>query len=298
MRINSWPDFIFSKQIQHFKLSAKIDEQKIEQKISITAKQDENQSLQNNENQNDTILYSNLSCLDTNKSSLSQKALDGDQLKTQFSDTSAQTGPWLTEGNSSKQELLEALRLKLDSINGISFKSFANLVFADGNIDSRLMLVGEAPGEEEDKEGKPFVGKSGKLLTRFLELIVDDNGPYDRTRYYITNILSWRPPGNRTPTLEEIEIMKPYVIEHINIIDPLLIVPVGAIALKALSLQGITSSQGKLHKVMLGGIERNIFPVYHPSYTLRMPSKKRDLWISLLKMREIYMSLEESCLHK
>lgn len=195
--------------------------------------------------------------------------------------------------SSSKTQALENLRAKLVAFDGLSFKKFAtNLVFSDGNRDSRLMLVGEAPGEEEDKEGKPFVGKSGKLLTQFLEAIEDEGGKYDRSRYYITNIVNWRPPGNRTPTFDEITLMKPFILEHINIIDPLLIVPVGAVALKAMGLDGITNSQGRLQKVELGGVVRNIFPVYHPSYALRMPSKKRDLWLSLLKMRQEFKKLE------
>lgn len=195
----------------------------------------------------------------------------------------------------SKQNALDALRAKLESFDKLQFKVHANnLVFSDGNSNAKLMLIGEAPGEEEDKLGKPFVGKSGKLLSQFLESIVDEGGKYDRTRYYITNIIPWRPPGNRTPTADEVELMRPFVLEHISIIDPVLIVPVGAVALKAMGLDGITSKQGKLHQVDLGSIVglRNIFPVYHPSYALRVPSKKRDLWLSLLKMQEVLKEQE------
>jgi len=194
----------------------------------------------------------------------------------------------------SKSKALDALRAKLDSFDKLPFKIHAhNLVFSDGNCNARLMLIGEAPGEEEDNLGKPFVGKSGKMLSQFLEAIVDEGGKYDRTRYYITNILPWRPPGNRTPTADEIDLMRPFVLEHINIIDPVLIVPVGAVALRAMGLDRITNKQGKLHQVDLGPVARlrNIFPVYHPSYALRVPSKKRDLWLSLLKMREVLKEL-------
>lgn len=182
-----------------------------------------------------------------------------------------------------KAEALKGLYNKLEKFDKFPFKAYAkNLVFSDGNADADLMLIGEAPGEDEDKEGKPFVGRSGKLLSSFLETL-----GFDRSKYYITNIINWRPPGNRTPTPEEIELAKPFVIEHIQIIKPKLIITVGSVALKALGItQGITMAQGKLFEVELAGKVYRVFPVYHPSYALRMPSKKRDLWLSLLKMEE------------
>lgn len=195
----------------------------------------------------------------------------------------------------SKLAKLQALNAKMQQFDEIQFKIYANnLVFADGNPNSKLMLIGEAPGEEEDKLGIPFVGKSGQLLTSMLETIKDENGKYDRSHYYITNIIPWRPPGNRTPTVQEASSMLPFVFEHIDIIDPLLIVLVGSVAFKAIASShlSITQAQGNAFDLEINGKMRKVFVIYHPSYALRISSKKRDLWLSLLKMHELYLSLK------
>lgn len=188
---------------------------------------------------------------------------------------------------SDKQIKLDKLKKKMENFEGIAFKAFANLVFANGNIDSKLMIIGEAPGQEEDIQKKPFVGRSGTLLSSLL-----NNIGFNIANCYITNFVNWRPPGNRTPTALEVEFMKPFIFEHIEIIKPKLIITVGAISTKGLGIAtGITFAQGNLHQVEINNSIYNIFPVYHPAYCLRLPAKKRELWLSLLKMHETFYSL-------
>lgn len=186
--------------------------------------------------------------------------------------------------NSNKQKLLDELKLEINNIDDIQFKFCAqNLVFSHGNIDSKVMLIGEAPGEEEDKQGIPFVGRSGKLLSLFLE-----TSGFDRSNYYITNVIPWRPPGNRTPSKEEIEIMKPFVLKHIEIIQPEIIVTVGATALKTLYGDCVIS---KLQGTFLDFGKFKIYPIFHPSYALRVPVKKKELWFSILKLKKTWDAL-------
>jgi len=176
-----------------------------------------------------------------------------------------------------KNEKLIELKKSMQKID-LEFKNNANnFVFNDGDINADIMLIGEAPGEEEDKEGIPFVGKSGKLLRYFLKEANFKN-------YYITNIIPWRPPNNRTPEKSEIILMQPFIKKHIEIIAPKIIIPVGATALKALEInESITNTQGIIHNSSIGAI----FPIYHPSYALRVPEKKKELWLSLLKLKQI-----------
>jgi DNA polymerase len=128
-----------------------------------------------------------------------------------------------------------------------------------------------------------------------LETIKDEKGKYDRSNYYITNIMPWRPPANRKPTVEETLLMLPFVLEHISIISPSLILLIGSVAFQAILGHlklSITQAQGNCFELNIGGVMRKIFVVYHPSYALRVSSKKRDLWLSLLKMDEVYKSLQ------
>ncbi len=207
-----------------------------------------------------------------------------------------------------KQSKLDELKSEIGKFDKFSYIDMVNnLVFCDGNPDSKIMFVGEAPGEEEDIQGKPFVGRSGQLISKFLEEL-----GYDRTKYYITNVVYWRPPGNRTPFDEEITAMVPFLLKHIEIIEPDYIVTIGAVASRALGItMGITKAQGNFYEMNLDTIikkdstnidsnifnqttqensdqnqrsKRLIFPVYHPSYALRLPAKKKDLWLSLLKL--------------
>lgn len=175
------------------------------------------------------------------------------------------------------KRLLELKEKKRQDKSLIFAGQATNFVFEDGNPDADLMFIGEAPGEEEDLRGLPFVGRSGQLLRAFLK----EAGIKD---FYITNIVSWRPPSNRTPTNSEILLMQPYIFEHIKIISPKIIVAVGTTSLKALNItQTITKAQNNLFTTDQG----SVFPIYHPSYALRVSSKKKELWHSLLKLKNL-----------
>ena len=186
---------------------------------------------------------------------------------------------------------LAALRAAIAAFEGCALKRTAmSLVFADGNPAAPLMLIGEAPGEEEDRQGLPFVGASGKLLNRMLAGI-----GLDRTSVYITNVLPWRPPGNRNPTAGEIAACLPFVQRHIDLIRPKVIGLVGGISAKALlgTAEGITRLRGRWgsYTSAAGGLPIPMLPLYHPAYLLRSPSQKRDAWRDLLalqaKLREL-----------
>jgi DNA polymerase len=187
--------------------------------------------------------------------------------------------------SSSVYTKLEELKKEfLSCRNNSMFDQFSNkLVLSDGNPESGLMFVGEAPGEQEDIEGKPFVGRSGQLLTRFLEDL-----ELNRNQYYITNVIPWRPPNNRTPASTEIDVVKSMLFKHIEIISPKLIVAIGAVATKIFDIQSnISDAQGNIFETPYG----KVFCIFHPSYALRAPMKKKDLWISLLRLKLILQKM-------
>ena len=142
-------------------------------------------------------------------------------------------------------------------------------VFCDGNVDAEVMLIGEAPGNQEDIEGKPFVGKSGQLLDKILETI-----NINRTNCYISNIIPWRPPGNRNPTAEEINTCLPFIKKHIQLINPKILMLIGSISAKSILDQtiGITKLRGIWHLYKDKNIEIPALPVFHPAYLLRRPA--------------------------
>jgi uracil-DNA glycosylase family 4 len=186
---------------------------------------------------------------------------------------------------------LEELAEALAAFDGCALKKTAtNLVFADGNPQARIMFVGEAPGADEDRAGKPFVGVSGQLLDRMLAWI-----GLDRTRFYITNIIFWRPPGNRTPTSDEVAACMPFVIRHIELVAPAILVPVGGPSTEALLQRrdGISKLHGRWFEYQTPGLERPIptFPIFHPAFLLRSPGQKRAAWRDLLTMRQKVVSL-------
>jgi DNA polymerase len=186
---------------------------------------------------------------------------------------------------------LEELAEALAAFDGCALKKTAtNLVFADGNPAARIMFVGEAPGADEDRAGKPFVGVSGQLLDRMLAWI-----GLDRTRFYITNIIFWRPPGNRTPTSDEVAACMPFVIRHIELVAPAILVPVGGPSTEALLQRrdGISKLHGRWFEYQTPGLERPIpaFPIFHPAFLLRSPGQKRAAWKDLLTMRQKMGSL-------
>jgi len=182
-------------------------------------------------------------------------------------------------------DTLEALRAAMAAFTGSPLRDTAtNLVFSDGVAGAETMVIGEAPGAEEDRLGKPFVGASGQLLDRMFASI----GLSRASNLYITNILPFRPPGNRTPTDAEIALFLPFVLRHIHLAKPRRLVLAGGVAAKGLlqSRDGITRLRGRWHKVsILSGEVMNALPTVHPAYLLRNPLAKRDAWGDLLMLR-------------
>ncbi len=181
---------------------------------------------------------------------------------------------------------LDSLRKQLEVFDGCALKKTAtNLVFSDGNEESKVMLIGEAPGEEEDKTGKPFKGQAGKLLDKMLDAIGQN-----RDNTYITNLIFWRPPGNRNPSVEEIDACLPFVLRHIELINPKILILAGAIAAKAIlkeNNKGIIQLRGKWQNFSLNKATIiKTMPIYHPSFLLRQPSRKRDAWEDLKKIKK------------
>jgi DNA polymerase len=178
---------------------------------------------------------------------------------------------------------LDELRGILDRFEGCALKATASqLVFADGNPQARLMLVGEAPGRDEDIEGLPFVGRSGKLLDRMLAAI-----GLDRSAVYIANIVPWRPPGNRTPTPVETQICLPFIQRQIELADPDILVTVGQPSTGALlGVQGITKNRGRWFTYHTGTREIRAMPMLHPAYLLRSPIAKRLAWRDMLAIKK------------
>jgi DNA polymerase len=178
---------------------------------------------------------------------------------------------------------LDELRAMLERFEGCALKATATqLVFADGNPDARVMFVGEAPGRDEDIEGLPFVGRSGKLLDRMLAAI-----GLDRTKVYITNVLAWRPPGNRTPTPAEAEICRPFIERHIELVDPQIIAFLGGASAKLLlnTSEGILRLRGRWTSYSHGGKAIDAIAMLHPAYLLRQPAQKRLAWQDMLKLK-------------
>jgi DNA polymerase len=178
---------------------------------------------------------------------------------------------------------LDALQAALQNFEGLAIRNTATqLVFADGNPDADIMIVGEAPGREEDRLGKPFVGESGKLLDRMLAAI-----GLDRTSVYITNTVLWRPPGNRKPNPAETAAMLPFLVRHIELVRPRIMMLAGGAALSALFgfEARITRERGKWREYTAAHGAVPVLPVYHPAYLLRQPSLKREAWADLRAFR-------------
>jgi len=162
-------------------------------------------------------------------------------------------------------------------------KGARNLVFADGNPAARVMIVGEAPGRDEDREGRPFVGRAGQLLDKMLAAIdLSRAAETPKNAVYITNVMPWRPPQNREPTPDEIAMMLPFLARHIALAAPEIIVPMGNTPCRALmGLRGITRLRGKWAKIE----GRAALPMVHPAYLLRTPLAKREAWADLLEIQ-------------
>ena len=179
---------------------------------------------------------------------------------------------------------LEALRARLDRFEDCALKATAtNTVFGEGPDAARLMIVGEAPGEEEDRQGRPFVGPSGKLLDRMLAAI-----GLERGEVYITNTLYWRPPGNRTPTPAEVQACAPFLRRQIAIIRPQVLLMVGGAAAKSMLErdEGIMRLRGRWAEYDPGGGDPiPALATFHPAYLLRSPAQKREAWRDLLAVQ-------------
>jgi uracil-DNA glycosylase len=183
---------------------------------------------------------------------------------------------------------LEALRALLENFDGCALKHTATrLVFADGNPQSRIMFVGEAPGRDEDIEGLPFVGRSGKLLDRMIAAI-----GLDRSKAYIANVIPWRPPGNRTPTPQETQICLPFIQRQIELVNPDVLVTLGNPSTQTLlqTRDGIMKTRGKWFDYDTGTRTIRAIATFHPAYLLRSPSYKRMSWQDL---RAIAKALEQ-----
>ena len=177
------------------------------------------------------------------------------------------------------------LREVLATFDGCALRATAtNLVFADGNPKAGLVLIGEAPGAEEDRAGLPFVGPSGRLLDAMLASI-----GLDRRQVLITNVLPWRPPGNRTPTEQEIELCLPFLLRHLALLQPRHLLLLGGLSTRVLtgSNLGIRRLRGRWVNVSIPGLARPVpaLPTFHPAYLLRTPAAKREAWVDFLLLR-------------
>ncbi|MGE0611930.1 MAG: uracil-DNA glycosylase family protein [Hyphomicrobiales bacterium] len=172
-------------------------------------------------------------------------------------------------------ELEEALR----GYDGCGLKATArSTCFKRGSDEAKIMLIGEAPGRDEDIQGQPFVGRAGQLLDRMLAAI-----GLDESKVYITNIVYWRPPGNREPSAQEVEACRPFLSRQIELLDPEVVILIGGPASKTLlnTTEGITRLRGKWREVELGGKTRKVMPTLHPAYLLRTPAAKRMAWLDM-----------------
>ena len=184
----------------------------------------------------------------------------------------------------SKQEKLDKLKKKIKLIKNCDLKNSAtNLVFSDGNISSKIMIIGEGPGANEDAVGKPFIGRAGKLLDKMLASI-----KLDRTKVYITNVVNYRPPENRRPTETEVQRYLPYLISHIEIIKPKILLLLGSTSLNTLigDDEVISKARGKWIQKDIGNVKPWIIISFHPAFIMRQPEQKKWSWIDLKMIRD------------
>ena len=183
-----------------------------------------------------------------------------------------------------KIKRLDLLKKTIINLKNCDLKKGAkNIVFSDGNPKSKIMLIGEAPGANEDQEGLPFVGRAGQLLDKMLSAI-----SLDRNKVYISNIINYRPPDNRRPTEEEIKRYLPFITKHIEIIDPKIIVLLGSTAMNALVGNSIVISKmrGKWMEKQFGSCKTSIIITFHPAFLMRQPAQKKLSWIDLKMIRD------------
>ena len=183
-----------------------------------------------------------------------------------------------------KSDSLERLKESISNVKNCSLKSNAtNMVFSDGNPKSKIMLIGEAPGSNEDQEGLPFVGRAGTLLDKMLASI-----NLDRKNVYISNIINYRPPENRRPTGEEMGRYLPFVKKHIEIIAPKILVLLGSTAMNALIGNDVVISKvrGKWIEKEFGQHKASVIVTFHPAFLMRQPTQKKLAWVDLKMIRD------------
>ena len=188
------------------------------------------------------------------------------------------------EISADKIDNLERLKKSIQSIKNCSLKENAkNMVFSDGNPKSKIMLIGEAPGANEDEEALPFVGRAGALLDKMLSAI-----NLDRKKVYISNIVNYRPPDNRRPTDEEVKRYLPFITKHIEIINPKIIVLLGSTAMNALIGKEVVISKmrGKWIEKKFGNCKTSVIITFHPAFLMRQPAQKKMAWIDLKMIRD------------
>ena len=186
--------------------------------------------------------------------------------------------------NESKQKKLIKLKEEINSIEDCKLKNNASkIVFADGNIQSSIMIVGEGPGQKEDELGKPFVGDAGNLLNKMLKAI-----KIERKKIYITNVVNYRPPNNRKPEQSEINRYSKYLKEHISIIDPKILILMGSTAMEAIlgSNKRISKERGQWKEVIIKQKNYKTIITFHPAYLLRKPDQKKFSWEDLKIIRK------------
>ena len=188
------------------------------------------------------------------------------------------------EISTDKADNLERLKKSITKIKNCNLKSNAsNIVFSDGNPKAKIMLIGEAPGANEDEEGLPFVGRAGALLDKMLASI-----NLDRKKVYISNIINYRPPDNRRPTDEEIKRYLPFITKHIEIINPKILVLLGSTAMNALIGNEVVISKmrGKWIEKKFGNCNTSVIITFHPAFLMRQPAQKKLAWIDLKMIRD------------
>jgi len=195
-----------------------------------------------------------------------------------------------TSFGGTKLQKLKKLKKSIQLIENCELKKNAtNLVFGDGNISAKIMIIGEGPGAQEDAEGKPFVGRAGKLLDKMLESI-----HLNRTKVYISNVVNYRPPANRRPTEEEIARYLPYLKSHIEIINPKILILLGSTALNAIigNTTVISKARGKWIQKEIGTLKPWIIASFHPAFLMRQPEQKKLAWIDLKMVRDKIKNLK------
>ncbi|HWA20189.1 MAG TPA: uracil-DNA glycosylase [Devosia sp.] len=191
--------------------------------------------------------------------------------------------PGETREIAARASTLDELRAAMNAYDGCGLKHRATqLCFADGNPEAEIMLVGEGPGEQEDLQGRPFVGRAGQLLDRMLGAI-----GLDRTRVYIANMVPWRPPGNRNPTPEELALCAPFLHRQVELVAPKILVTLGNVPTQSLfaTSVGITRMRGQWKTLNVGEWSGPVLPTLHPAFLLRTPGAKAQAWKDMLSLK-------------